>query len=305
MYGNNRFKLLSVDGVKPSRNTIASDKYQLYDYYYAVIRKDTPDDSPARALIEWLLSDEGQALAISAGYIPLKPMDNILPDDDVDPIYLGDKYNSSGTGGTVLKPDADLSELVVNGVRKPLSDLFFDGFNYVAYFYTLSVNVSESPQIEAKINEQLKVWAVGIFGDPESARLIESYVNSDFYSGRLQPQYGRWKNYLSVYYEANTFGGPMFSMPMIQTICFDINSGDQVRFAGLIPADLDYSNAWVYIPYDFESEQAILEEQVENYNPPDGSTITDAWLRGSNLSFYLTEPDGRKLLVLFIVPLNE
>lgn len=132
MYGNSRFKLLSVDGIKPTRESIALGEYPLDDCYYAVMRKDAPEGSPARRLVDWLLGDEGQALAIRAGYIPLRPIEGILSDDPIDPIYLGETDNSSGTGGTALKKGVEGVQ-PVNGVRPPLSDLFFDGFNYIRY----------------------------------------------------------------------------------------------------------------------------------------------------------------------------
>ena len=132
MYGNSRFKLLSIDGVKPSRETITRGEYPLEDFYYAVMRKDTPADAPARKLVDWVLTDDGQRLAVRAGYIPLRPVGGAAPDDDIDPIYLGDTDSSSGTGGTVLKTGVEDVQ-PVNGVRPPLSDLFFDGFNYISY----------------------------------------------------------------------------------------------------------------------------------------------------------------------------
>jgi phosphate transport system substrate-binding protein len=133
MYGNNRFKLLSIDGTKPSRETIERGEYLLEDYYYAVVRKNAPADSPARKLIDWLLTDDGQTIAARAGYIPLRPLENVFPDEAIDPVYLGDAYNSSGTGGTEPKPVGAIDELVVNGVRKPLSDVFYNGFNYIQH----------------------------------------------------------------------------------------------------------------------------------------------------------------------------
>ena len=132
MYGNDRFKLLGVNGVKPSPETIESGDYLLEDYYYAVMRKDTPEDSPMRELVKWLLSDEGQALAFSAGYIPVRHVEGALPSNSIDPVYLGDTRNSSGTGGTVLKSGVEDAQ-PVNGVRRSLSDLFYDGFNYILY----------------------------------------------------------------------------------------------------------------------------------------------------------------------------
>ena len=132
MYGNDRFKLLGIDGVTPARDTITSGQYPLETFYYAVMRKNTPEDSPARALVDWLLTDSGQKLAIKAGYIPLREIEGVLPENDIDPIYLGDTDNSSGTGGTAQKKEDDDIQ-PVNGVRPPLSDLFFDGFNYIQY----------------------------------------------------------------------------------------------------------------------------------------------------------------------------
>ena len=65
-------KLISVDGVYPSPETIADGSYPYTTAYYAVIRADEPEDSPARALLNWTLSDDGQNAAKEAGYVPLK-----------------------------------------------------------------------------------------------------------------------------------------------------------------------------------------------------------------------------------------
>jgi len=133
MFGNSGFKLLTVDGAAPSRASIAGDEYPLTDGYYAVLRKDTPPDSPARQLVEFSLSPEGQALAVRAGYIPLDPKDDIHPADGIDPVYLGEVNESSGTGGTALKSAEERTDMINANVRKPLSDMFYDGFNYVRH----------------------------------------------------------------------------------------------------------------------------------------------------------------------------
>lgn len=71
MYGNDKIRLLAVDGVAPDAESIATGRYPLCTHYYAVMRKDTLADSPARALVSWLLTEEGQRLASQAGYVPL------------------------------------------------------------------------------------------------------------------------------------------------------------------------------------------------------------------------------------------
>jgi phosphate transport system substrate-binding protein len=72
MWGNDAVKLLSVDGVYPDATTIASGAYPFKTAYYAVIRSDEPKESPVRQVIQWILSDEGQALMEDSGYVKVK-----------------------------------------------------------------------------------------------------------------------------------------------------------------------------------------------------------------------------------------
>jgi len=68
-------KIIAVDGVKPSGDTIRSGEYPFLNPYYAVIGADEPQDSPARIMYEWLLSDEGQQLAAHEGYVSVRSVD--------------------------------------------------------------------------------------------------------------------------------------------------------------------------------------------------------------------------------------
>lgn len=71
MYQQPGLKMIAVDGVEPSDETIADGSYPLLNEYYLVIRADEPEDSPARQLRNWILTDEGRAAIIEAGYIPM------------------------------------------------------------------------------------------------------------------------------------------------------------------------------------------------------------------------------------------
>lgn len=64
-------KIISIDGVMPSDETIASKAYPFINPYYAVIAADEPEDSPARILYRWLQSPEGQKLIKTEGYVPV------------------------------------------------------------------------------------------------------------------------------------------------------------------------------------------------------------------------------------------
>jgi phosphate transport system substrate-binding protein len=417
MYGNERFKLLGVDGVKPSRETITRGEYPLEDYYYAVMRRDTPADAPARKLTQWLLTDGGQVTAARAGYIPLRPIENVFPDETIDPVYLGDTDNSSGTGGVELKPADAIGEIVTGGVRKPLSDMFFDEFNYIRYInseiisfmdspqsvyqysemlnfptlaenvkrpfagvpndyphyelveyydhsryirivlpegnpyfngtasfdirltpdispygtsmandgfsvlyrydrrmtpnvdlFTLEIDIPRSPEVSERINRQLKAWTDGFPGSGEAAALLDSFVEhytydweDDYftkYAYRMQPVYGQWNGYLSVSYPLQTYDGPSSHMPTLYTICFDMDTGEAVELAERLPRDIPYTKGWILEPItEFEAGTYTSQTYYENYVPAEGAVVTSAWLQGSRLGMYVTEPDGRALQV--------
>lgn len=62
-------KLLSVNGVVPTNETIASGEYPYVNDFYVVIRKDAPADSPERILYNWIISEQGKELARKENYV--------------------------------------------------------------------------------------------------------------------------------------------------------------------------------------------------------------------------------------------
>jgi len=114
MYYRDNVKLLEVECVPPTVDTIADSTYPYLTYYYAVMRADTPADSLARRLVDWCLSDEGQKTFASASYVPLEQRNVVPPTSGYG--YQGstpeNTSQSSGTGGPV-------------GQKAP-----YDGFEY-------------------------------------------------------------------------------------------------------------------------------------------------------------------------------
>lgn len=72
MYQNRSIKLLSIDGVAPTKQTIQNESYPFTVGYYAVLRKGDTQDENARKLLRWLLSAEGQKIVDRAGLVPVK-----------------------------------------------------------------------------------------------------------------------------------------------------------------------------------------------------------------------------------------
>ena len=72
MFANPDLKLLAVDGVQPSNDSIQNGDYPLVNDFYIVIRADEPEDSPARLLRDWFLTDEGTALLVAENYVSVR-----------------------------------------------------------------------------------------------------------------------------------------------------------------------------------------------------------------------------------------
>ena len=65
-------KIIAVDGVQPGADTIRTAEYPFLNPYYVVIGAEEPEDSPARIMYNWLLSDEGQELVRREGYVSIR-----------------------------------------------------------------------------------------------------------------------------------------------------------------------------------------------------------------------------------------
>jgi phosphate transport system substrate-binding protein len=67
-----KIKLIGVDGVLPTSETIADRSYPLTTEVYAVIREGAPRKSGAVELCDWLLTREGQTVVERSGYVPVR-----------------------------------------------------------------------------------------------------------------------------------------------------------------------------------------------------------------------------------------
>ncbi|MDR0852280.1 MAG: substrate-binding domain-containing protein [Clostridiales Family XIII bacterium] len=158
MYANSHVKLLSIDGVAPTRETIADGSYPYITYYYAVIRSSAIPDGSERELIDWLLSKEGQMVAQAAGYVPMSPLPEA--ETDVEPYYGATPENTTqslGTGGTVNKyTEYDASCFVRDS----------DG--------ATAVELPDNPALEKTIND----WIADIYAIDDS-----TYIRGWYSSG--------------------------------------------------------------------------------------------------------------------------
>lgn len=88
MYANaNKVKFIAVDGIAPTKATMADESYPLSSCTY-IIYTDDADDKTVE-FTEWAASDEGQLTVLKSGYLPVNGME--IPEE-----YL--PYEAKGTG---------------------------------------------------------------------------------------------------------------------------------------------------------------------------------------------------------------
>ncbi len=71
MYKRETIKMVAVDGVKPTIETIKNGEYPIYTNGFIVLRKDSPADSSQRKWVEAVLSERGSKIIEEAGYVPV------------------------------------------------------------------------------------------------------------------------------------------------------------------------------------------------------------------------------------------
>lgn len=72
MYSQPGLRLLAVDGVTPSNETIADQSYPLCNEFYAAVRQDSGADTPERKVYDWLSTDAGRACIEKSGYVAVQ-----------------------------------------------------------------------------------------------------------------------------------------------------------------------------------------------------------------------------------------
>ncbi len=72
MYSKPGLRLLAVDGVTPSNESIADQRYPLCNEFYAAVRQDSGADTPERKVYDWLSTDAGRACIEKSGYVAVQ-----------------------------------------------------------------------------------------------------------------------------------------------------------------------------------------------------------------------------------------
>jgi phosphate transport system substrate-binding protein len=76
MAGEKKIKFLTIDGIAPTVETIASGEYPFINDFYAVTVSNRSDLDPEKAenierLLAWIQSKQGQSLVEKTGYVTI------------------------------------------------------------------------------------------------------------------------------------------------------------------------------------------------------------------------------------------
>ncbi|MDR0320886.1 MAG: substrate-binding domain-containing protein [Treponema sp.] len=71
MIKNNQIKLLSINGIYPSAETIQNNSYPFTVDFYAIYNDTEKKNENIEPFIEWILSEQGQTLVSRTGYVPI------------------------------------------------------------------------------------------------------------------------------------------------------------------------------------------------------------------------------------------
>ena len=71
MYKRDTIKMLAVDGVKPTIETIKDGTYPIFTNGFIVVRADEKEDGNTMKWVNTVLSSRGSKIIEDAGYVPV------------------------------------------------------------------------------------------------------------------------------------------------------------------------------------------------------------------------------------------
>lgn len=225
-------KILKVNEVAPSAAAIADGSYPCTGYNYAVIRADEPQDSPARLLIEYILTDEGQRAIADTGYFaPLDPTAGI--DVTIRNLNL---YVQSGTGKREYRKSAWYYQ--TNVLTDSLGIPYADGYTLQGRRYRFDTRrpVTGNPALDAEVEAYL-LDAV--------CNMVEMISTADLNSWEEIPtvpigfSFAQVNGYLSVKVTRGTAYAPTYTYGAI----WDIDTGKRLSLSDLFIYQSDFIQA--------------------------------------------------------------
>lgn len=245
--GANDVKFIKIDDIQPSKDTMADASYPLISYSYAVINKNTPEDSPIRALIDWILSTPGQKAVADSGYIPVSNLNTL-------------EQTILNTRGTGPEKPADFK----------MPSTYYSAISYLKYdekkgdkgteYYNYRIEGLKNKSLQKEINSFIKQAETNANAQRSE---VEDYAKSCFESAHLHSLYveslcsnGYLYVVISNTYDEGTDISPNYYYRPVAAV-WDLYTGKRLNFSDLFWKDEEFLPAVntevrkrLNIPYD-------------------------------------------------------
>ncbi len=293
MYANaNQVKFIAVDGVEPTKATMADESYSLSSCTY-IIYPDTADEKTMEFVI-WAVSDEGQNAVLESGYLPVNGME--IPDKFM-------PYDAVGTGEAKpsdYKPDTKYSQAYLgynNGIT------LSGNLDYKDNYYVLDCLTDK--ELQDRINADIREAT-----DSLKPYFDEKYYNEgDSWGIPVKKSQGvsiiaECRNgYLSIllyYCDRNIRSAASIDISYDRSydyaVClnYDLFTGEKIeKLSNLFYEGVDFAPAMNNAISDFIANDYVPGTEVEQkidfsglLGEPEVFTINRVWLPSDNAYFY-------------------
>lgn len=212
-YGADQASLLAIDGVAPTAETIREGIYPYVVTCYAVYPKATPAEHPLRALVAWLLTEEGQELLSTLGLTPCMELE-ATPSFDI-PLV---NRQSSGTAHRGQKKEIGSP---VEGLEE--YELIYPGGTHMTCYEEL---VTADPSVR----ETIEAWLAQAEKDLRQRDSANAFLQQD-----VLVYYFYYQDLISVHASLG-----MGYDTLIRTAVFDTTTGNQLQLSDIFFEDVNY-----------------------------------------------------------------
>lgn len=241
-------KLLSVDGIYPTDETIANGSYPLSNNTYIVLRKDTPENAPVRKMAEFMLTKKGQECVEEAGFGKLMSNEKTFSDK------LTTIYDNENKNYAISPLSVKLAlGLLLNGAEGETKSEILNALNIS--------DTSEINSLSKEIYERYSKTDILTLKAANSVWLNKDLTNQEFNKA--------YTDSVKEYYNAEVLKTDN------KNAVKDINSWVNDKTSGKIPTLINNSDFWamlinaVYFKglwQDDFNERATQKQEFENYD---------------------------------------
>ena len=256
MYANqNEIKFIEIDGIKPSKATMADGTYPLLSCTYVMYKSNHSRSDELAELVERMTSEEGQKAVLACGYIPVMDMeipDNYLPYEAVGtgierPIDYVPSRNFTYPSGLFEMCDMEYEPATFKTVEEPL----VKPINKITGF---TIKFLEDVKLQDEINNKIKEMFLNmeqytlehpemIFYTPDYSTFYgyDKYISMSVKNGYLSILIGYPINLNELGYE-DFYGHYSFGFyQYCETLCYDLIEGKQIEeFSDLFYQDEEF-----------------------------------------------------------------